>query len=107
MEIQTSRPEGQRRGIIFKFLTTRAVHLEVLSSIDLDSFLMALRRFIARRGKPAELYSDQGTNFRGGEKELKEAFTNLGPDLQRQMSPQKISFHFNPPAAPHFGGAWE
>lgn len=43
--------------------------------MDTDSFLMALRRFIARRGTPAELFSDQGTNFRGEvERELHEAF---------------------------------
>ncbi|XP_057689053.1 uncharacterized protein LOC130914022 [Corythoichthys intestinalis] len=68
---------------------------------------MALRRFIARRGTPAELYSDQGTNFRGGERELRESFAAMSPDLQEQLAKQKISFHFNPPAAPHFGGVWE
>lgn len=75
--------------------------------MDSDAFLMALRRFIGRRGKPAELYSDQGTNFRGGNTELKEAFRQLSGDLQQQLAKQQISFHFNPPAAPHFGGVWE
>lgn len=51
---------------------TRAVHIEVLSTINTDSFLMALRRFISRQGKPAELLSDQGTNFKCGDGELKE-----------------------------------
>lgn len=53
----------KRWGIIFKYMTARAVHLHFLSSIDTDSFLMALRRFLARRGKPFELLSDQGTNW--------------------------------------------
>lgn len=75
--------------------------------MDSDAFLMALRRFIGRRGKPAELYSDQGTNFRGGETELKEAFRQLSQDLQQQLAKQQISFHFNPPLAPHFGEVWE
>lgn len=75
--------------------------------MDADSFLMALRRFIARRGTPAELYSDQGTNFRGGERELWEAFAAISPDLKLLLAPHSIHFHFNPPAAPHFGGAWE
>lgn len=83
------------------------MHVDLLTSIDLDSFLMALRRFIARRRKPAELYSDRGTNFRGGEKELAEAFSKLSPEVQQHLATQQISFHFNPPAAPHFGGAWE
>ncbi|XP_077374847.1 uncharacterized protein LOC144017311 [Festucalex cinctus] len=68
---------------------------------------MALRRFIARRGTPAELRSDQGTNFKGGERELQEAFANMTPTLQQQLASQKIKFNFNPPAAPHFGGVWE
>ncbi|KAL1267374.1 hypothetical protein QQF64_032737 [Cirrhinus molitorella] len=68
---------------------------------------MALRRFTARRGTPHELYSDQGTNFRGGERELSEAFAAMQPTLQCQLAKQKIEFHFNPPAAPHFGGIWE
>ena len=106
-QVKVGRRTEKRWGIIFKCLTTRAVHLDILNTIDADSFLMALRRFIARRGTPAELYSDQGTNFRGGERELREAYAALTPDLQQQLAKQKISFHFNPPAAPHFGGVWE
>ncbi|XP_048863851.1 uncharacterized protein LOC125738694 [Brienomyrus brachyistius] len=69
--------------------------------------LIKAGRFIARRGTPAELFSDQGTNFRGGERELREAFVALSSDLQQHLAKQKILFHFNPPAAPHFGGVWE
>lgn len=94
----------KRWEIVFKCMTTRAVHLDLLSAINTDSFLMALRRFIARRGKPSELLSDQGTNFRGGERELKEAFAALEPEVQAQLAPQQIKFSFNPPNAPHFGG---
>ncbi|KAL1265549.1 hypothetical protein QQF64_003576 [Cirrhinus molitorella] len=64
--VKIGRRSEKRWGIIYKCLTTRAVHLDLLHSMDLDSFLMSLRRFVARRGSPAELYSDQGTNFRGG-----------------------------------------
>ncbi len=60
-------------GIIFKCLTARCVHLDLLTSIDTDSFLMDLRKFVVCRGKPCKLFSDQGTNFHGGEKELQEA----------------------------------
>lgn len=105
--IRTGRRSEKKWGIIFKCLTTRAVYIDILHSLETDSFLMALRRFMARRGKPHELLSDQGTNFRGGERELREAFTALGPDLQRQLAKQQIEFQFNPPNSPHFGGCWE
>ncbi|KAG1930487.1 guanine nucleotide-binding protein G(I)/G(S)/G(O) subunit gamma-2 [Pimephales promelas] len=56
----------------------------------------------------SELYSDNGTNFHGGQKELREAFASLAPSqIQLHLAKQKISFHFNPPGAPHFGGVWE
>lgn len=105
--VKVGRRTEKRWGLLFKCLTTRAVHLKVLTLMDSDAFLMALRRFIGRRGKPAELYSDQGTNFRGGETELKEAFRQLSQDLQQQLAKQQISFHFNPSLAPHFGEVWE
>lgn len=56
----------KRWGILFKCLTTHAIHLDLLASMDTDSFLMALCHFIARRGQPFELVSDQGLNFKCG-----------------------------------------
>lgn len=105
--VKAGRRTEKKWGIIFKCLTTRAVHIDVLHTLDADSFLMALRRFTARRGTPFELISDQGTNFRGGERELREAFAALAPELQAQLAKQQIKFRFNPPNAPHFGGCWE
>jgi len=103
--IKIGRRREKRWGIIYKCLTTRCVHLDLLPSLDSDSFLMSLRRFIARRGKPYELWSDRGTNFKGGHKELQTAFENMEPELKRQLARQTIDFHFNPPHAPHFGGS--
>ncbi|XP_026105544.1 uncharacterized protein LOC113077350 [Carassius auratus] len=105
--IKFGRRNEKRWGIIFKCMTTLAVHIDLLTSMDSDSFLMALRRFIARRGKPFEILSDQGTNFKGGERELRDAYTALQPELQAQLASQQIRFTFNPPNAPHFGGCWE
>lgn len=68
---------------------------------------MSLRRFIARRGKPFELLSDNGTNFIGGDKEMRVAYEAMMPQLREQLKEQQISFRFIPPDAPHFGGAWE
>ena len=58
------RKQEKRYGCLFTCLVTRAVHLEVAKSLETDSFINALRRFIARRGPPSDIYSDNGTNFR-------------------------------------------
>ncbi len=76
--------------------------------MDSDAFLLSLRRFIARRGKPMELLCDNGTNFVGGDRELRESFGDMmSPKLQEQLAEQKICFRHNPPNAPHFGGTSE
>ncbi|KAL1282342.1 hypothetical protein QQF64_001145 [Cirrhinus molitorella] len=105
--VKIGRRNEKRWGLILKCLTTRAVHIELLNSMDADAFLLALCRFIARRGKPKEIRSDCGTNFRGAERELREAFSNMEPELQTRLADYQIDFKFNPPSAPHFGGIWE
>jgi len=48
----------------------KAVHIEVVTSLSTEAFLAALRRFIARRGKPRTICSHNGTNFQGAANEL-------------------------------------
>lgn len=55
MMVKVGRRQEKRWGIIFNCLTIRAVYLDLLRNMDSDAYLMALRRFIARRGTPAEL----------------------------------------------------
>ncbi|MGH0181996.1 UNVERIFIED_CONTAM: hypothetical protein FKN15_010817 [Acipenser sinensis] len=105
--IKIGRRTEKRWGIIFKCLTTCCVHLDLLENLDTDAFLMAFRRFISRRGKPFEILSDRGTNFHGGDNELQEAIVSMEPSLKQQLADQKVTFRFNPPNAPHFGGTWE
>jgi hypothetical protein len=75
--------------------------------MDLDVFLLALCRFISSRGKPFEIKADRGTNFRAGDRELKQCFQAMEPKLQEHLANQQIAFNFNPTGAPHFGGVWE
>ncbi|XP_068749077.1 uncharacterized protein [Montipora capricornis] len=69
-EVRRGRSNVKRYGIIFTCLALRAVHIEVVSSLDTESFINALRRFIARRRLPEEMRFDNGGNFVKGEKEL-------------------------------------
>lgn len=59
--VAVGKRSEKRWGIIFKCLTTQCVHLDLLQSMDTDSFLMALQRFISRRGTPKEILCNQGT----------------------------------------------
>ena len=98
----------KRYGVIFTCLTIRAIHLEIVHSMDTDSFINALRRFISRRGNPEEIRCDNGSNFRGGEKELRLAIQQWNQDQVHQFLLQRdIKWIFNPPTASHMGGAWE
>ena len=75
--VRNERKTEKRYGALLTCLTTRAVHIEIAHSLDTDSYLMAMRRMMARRGRPAHIWSDNGTNFVGAEKELREAMRPL------------------------------
>ena len=57
---------------VFVSLSVKAVHLELVSELSTDAFIASLRRFVARRGKPALIWSDHGSNFVGAARELRE-----------------------------------
>ncbi len=57
---------------VFICLTTRAIHIELCSSLEADEFRAAFQRFCARRGCPTNVYSDNGTNFVGTFNEIQE-----------------------------------
>ena len=70
--VKRSRSIVKRCGVLFTCLLIRAVHIKV-DTLNTDAFINALRRFIARRGKPVQMRSDNGGNFVKGDKELREA----------------------------------
>jgi len=89
-------------------LAVQAVHLEVSHSLDTDSFILALRRFIARGGQVKEIRSDNGTNFIGEERELRVMIESWNQAKIHDTLLQKgIKWVFNPPAASHHGGVWK
>ena len=92
---------AKRYGVIFTCLTTRAVHLELAGDLSTDCFIMALRRFRSRRGNVKYIKSDNGTNFIGADRELKEAIKNLDKGkISKVLSDYYIEWEFNPSASP-------
>ncbi|KAL6417917.1 hypothetical protein ACFW04_011576 [Cataglyphis niger] len=114
IQLRTTKGRGHRSYkafiAVFVCLSTKAVHLEVVSDYSADAFLAALRRFTARRGLCRSLQSDCGTNFVGADAQLRAFFTASNPAQRRiadQLANDRIQWRFNPPSAPHFGGLWE
>jgi hypothetical protein len=108
MFVKVRRSREKRWGVIFTCLASRAVHIEIVHSLDTDSFLGAFSRFVARRGTPVKVHSDRGTNFVSGEKELREGVEGWNIEkIQSRLVNQGVEWEYNPPAASHRGGAWE
>ena len=106
--VRQKRSMVKRYGAIFTCLALRAVHLEVCHSLDTDSFIHALRRFIARRGQVKEIRSDNGSNFVGGERELRVMIDSWNQaKIHDALLQKSIKWVFNPPGASHHGGVWE
>lgn len=105
------RGQRPRKNYIALFicLITKAVHLELVEDYSSKAFLDAFRRFASRRGLPALMLSDNGTNFHGAERDLTHAFKALAKDsaLAAELALDRVQWRFIPPASPHFGGIWE
>ncbi|XP_053681683.1 uncharacterized protein LOC128732458 [Sabethes cyaneus] len=89
---------------IFTCLTVRAIHLQAVHSLTTDSCKKAVRRFVARRGAPKEVYTDNGTNFVGASRELEQELRDINRALGSTFTDIDTLWRFNPPSAPHMGG---
>ena len=67
IQAKTSRKtrRNQRKlktyGVIFTFLNTRAIHIELSGDLSTDTFILSLRIFLVRRGHVNIMQSDNGT----------------------------------------------
>ena len=89
----TIQGRGKRRQkrylCLFTCLATRAVHLEMAFGLDTDSFMNAFYRMSSRRGVPVEMYSDNGTNFKAADKELKSLISQLDQEKIKESIANK------------------
>ncbi|XP_073956369.1 uncharacterized protein [Choristoneura fumiferana] len=96
---------------IFICLSVKAIHLELVSDLTSEAFIAAFKRFVARRGKCTHIWSDQGRNFVGANKELvaawKEAQLEFKDQVAVSLASDGTQWHFIPAYSPNFGGLWE
>ena len=100
---------GRRQKVwlcLFVCMRTRAVHIEVAEFLTSASFIHALVRFKNRKGHPQQIYSDNGTNFVGAEKELREWLLEWqqSGDAEREARLVGIDWHWSSPYASHTSG---
>ena len=103
--VKRARSQVKCYGCVFTCLAIRAVHLGVFHLLDTSSFINALQRFIARRGSPSEIRSDNGTNFVGARHEIYKASSEWNQDkiVDHLLQPTPDG-SLTPPAASHMGG---
>ena len=94
---------------LFTGLAIRAIHLEIIRDMTVEQFLLCLRRFIARRGKPNLIISDNAPQFKLTKSTLDEAwqFVTTHPDTQSYLANEGIKWKFIVELAPWMGGFYE
>ncbi|XP_058840106.1 uncharacterized protein LOC131695595 [Topomyia yanbarensis] len=107
VDVTVGRRTEKRWVVVFTCLVVRAIHLEVAHNLTGQSCVMAIRRFICRRGPAAEYFSDNGTNLRSASKEMLQQFQEIKDECAEEFTNARTKWHFNPPATPHMGGVWE
>ena len=111
--IHTSKGRGQhsskRYVPIFTCFATKAVHIEVVSDYSYKTFLLAFRRFVARRGLCHTIVSDNDTTFQGADTDLRRAFqetTGCRQEISDEIRADSVTWTFIPPQVPDFGDLW-
>ena len=90
---------------LFTCASTRAVHLELTRGLNVENFLLAFRKFAARRGLPVTILSDNAKTFKSASKEIRTI--SRSSDVFQYLSNQRTSWKFITAKAPWWGGFWE
>lgn len=94
--------------LLFTCAVTRAIHLELVTDMSIDSFLKAFRRFVARRGVCRVIFSDNAKTFQRASRDLRRLWKTIrGKELQNYFAEHRIQWNFIAERAPWWGGFWE
>ena len=97
--------EGKSYIVLYACSLTRAVYIDLLASLSTDEFIRSLKGFIARKGRPEKIYSDNGKTFVAAAKWLKVVQKN--EKLQNLLAMKETHWQFNLSRAPWWGGQFE
>ena len=97
---------------LFVCLSTKAIHIEVISDLTTSAFVAGLKRFVSRRGCPTVIHSDNGSNFVGAKNNLREVYrflsaTDTNSIIHHHLLTHRTTWNNIPERAPNFGGLWE
>lgn len=107
-KVKYGRGSVKRWGLIFTCLTYRVVHIEILNDMSTEHCIMAINRFLSRRGQSLYFYSDNGSNFVGAKNRLHKDMIEIEAELGKEIAKRfHIEWHFIPAYSPWWGGAWE
>ena len=90
---------------LFTCASTRAVHLELTRGLTVCQFLQSFRRFVARRGLPATLISDNAKTYKAASKEIVKIVR--AQEVQQYLAENRVTWKFIVEKAPWWGGFWE
>ena len=100
-----AKMEGKANILLYTCSLTRALHLDLLPSLETKEFLRSFKRFIARRGRPETVYSDNGKSFVGAAKWISKVMRD--EKFHDLLADQQMKWKFKLSRAPWWGGQFE
>ena len=103
--VKESNGEQKAYICLFTCARTRAIHLEIVTDLSAETFLLAFRRFASRRSIPSVMLSDNASTYLAAAEELKILFES--DVIKEALGRQGVDWQFIPKRAPWYGGFWE
>ena len=101
----SKKSEDKSYILIYTCSLTRGLHLELMPNLSCEEFLASFKRFVAVRGRPKKMISDNGKTFHAASKWIKKATRD--EKLHTFLQDHKIQWQFNLSKASWWGGMFE
>ncbi|GFT73053.1 integrase catalytic domain-containing protein [Trichonephila clavipes] len=103
-----TKDENKHYIVLFTCAVTRTLHLELVNNFTTETFLLALRRFISRRGLCSKILTDNAKTLKKSELELKNLWKIIrDPTVKAFYASHKIYWQFIIERATWWGGFYE